>query len=225
MSATAAPESGRSRQKMRTRKLLIEAAVTLLAGGHQPTVTEVADAAGVSRRTAYRYFPAQEKLHTEAALDGLRPVMESAIAATPAGSQVSDLEERVDKLVENMQRLAIENESLLRIMIYQTVLERTSGKQPRRGTRRVDWIESALKPLKARVTPTAYTRLVAALALCTGIEALLVLRDMCGLSPSEATELIQWLARAALKQTLNERAASKRRRRLRTGVGATKRKE
>src|SRR5258708_2647055 len=137
-SASTTSENGRARQKMRTRKLLIEAAVTLLAHGHQPTVTEVADAAGVSRRTAYRYFPAQEKLHVEAALDGLRPVMESAIAAARAGAQSRNLEERVDTLVESMQRLAIENESLLRTMIHQTVLERPVSKQPRRGTRRVD---------------------------------------------------------------------------------------
>jgi len=210
---SAAPKTGRVRQKARTRRLLIEAAVTLIAAGRQPTVSEVADSAEVSRRTAYRYFPTQEKLHAEAALDGLRPLMESAIATVPAGANATDIEARVDMLVENMQRLAIENESLLRTMIHQTVLERPVSGQPRRGTRRIDWIESTLKPLRSRLGGAAYARLVSVLALCTGIEALLVLRDICGLSASEAVQASQWMARAALKQSLNERDAARRRRR------------
>jgi AcrR family transcriptional regulator len=209
--ASAAPKPGRIRQKARTRRLLIDAAVALIAAGRQPTVSEVADSADVSRRTAYRYFPTQEKLHAEAALDGLRPIMESAIASAPVGANATDIESRVDKLVESMQRLAIDNESLLRTMIHQTVLERPVSGQPRRGTRRVDWIESTLKPLRARLGGAAYARLVSALALCTGIEALLVLRDICGLSPSEAVQTSQWLARAALRQSLNEREAARRR--------------
>lgn len=209
------PKPGRVRQKARTRRLLIEAAVSLIAAGRQPTVSEVADAAEISRRTAYRYFPTQEKLHAEAALDGLRPVMESAIASVPDGANATDIEARVDNLVESMQRLAIENESLLRTMIHQTVLERPVSGQQRRGTRRVEWIESTLKPVRARLSGTAYARLVSALSLCTGIEALLVLRDICGLSQDEAVAVSQWTARAALKQSLNERAAARRRRRSR----------
>src|SRR5882724_3735066 len=91
---------GRSRQKLRTRRLLIETAVQLIAAGGQPSVTEVADAAGVSRRTAYRYFPTREKLHAEAALNGLRPVMDAAIAAAPPSARgTADVESRVEVLV------------------------------------------------------------------------------------------------------------------------------
>jgi len=211
--ASAALETGRINQKARTRRVLIDAAVALIAAGHQPTVSEVADAAEVSRRTAYRYFPTQEKLHAEAALDGLRPVMESAIAEVPGDAEGTDIEARVDHLVDSMQRMAIENESLLRTMIHQTVLEPPVSGQPSRGTRRVDWIELALKPMKTRLAGAAYTRLVSSLALCTGIEALLVLRDICGLSPGEAVEVSQWMARAVLKQSLNEREAARRKRR------------
>ena len=51
----------------------------LLEAGKQPTITDVADAAQISRRTAYRYFPTQAKLLTEAVLEGLRPIMEAAV--------------------------------------------------------------------------------------------------------------------------------------------------
>ena len=54
--------TGRTAQKMRTRKALVDAARTLIANGVTPTVEEAADAASISRTTAYRYFPNQRDL-------------------------------------------------------------------------------------------------------------------------------------------------------------------
>ncbi len=118
-----------------------------------------------------------------------------------------------------MQRLAVESESLLRTMIHQTVLEPSTG-GPRRGTRRLEWIEMAMGTLRSKLGPAAYSRLVCALAsrlvcalaLSTGIEALLVLRDICGIKPEEAVEVSQWMARAAVKQSLSELRSQHRRR-------------
>ncbi|MGI8548966.1 MAG: TetR family transcriptional regulator, partial [Gemmatimonadaceae bacterium] len=61
-------QTGRERQRGRTRKALLTAAAALIAQGRTPSVTEVADAAEVSRRTAYRYFPTPDQLLVEAAL-------------------------------------------------------------------------------------------------------------------------------------------------------------
>ena len=66
-SSTPPTLGGRQRQQERTRRLLLDTARALLESGRQPTVTEVADAAEISRRTAYRYFPTQEKLLAESA--------------------------------------------------------------------------------------------------------------------------------------------------------------
>jgi AcrR family transcriptional regulator len=197
-------DHGRVNQKLRTRRRILVSAAALVAAGKTPTVTEAADAAQVSRRTAYRYFPTQEKLLTEAALEGLRGPMEAMLADAPLGSDAPDMETRLSLLIEQMQSMAIRNESLLRTMIHQTVLERSPAAMPRRGTRRIDWIEAALKPLAKRITAKAYARLVSGLALCAGIEALLVLRDICGLSEIEAIEVSRWAAQALLQQTLKE---------------------
>jgi AcrR family transcriptional regulator len=202
---------GRTSQKLRTRRLLLETAAAMIAKGQRPTVTEVADAAEVSRRTAYRYFPTQVKLMTEAALDGLRPSMEAALDAAPAGTTTGAIEARVDALVAQMQQLALANEALLRTMIHETVLHSPDDKQPPRGTRRVEWIDTAVQPLRARLGPAAYSRLVSALALTTGIEAILVLRDIRGLSATQAVQVSHWMARALLKQSLADRDADKRR--------------
>lgn len=191
----------------------------MLAGGKPPSVEQAADAAGVSRRTAYRYFPAQTKLLTEAALEGLRAPMEAMIAAAPAGPETQDLDVRVAALIDQMQSLAIRHEGLLRTMIHQTVLERSAVAQPSRGTRRIDWIEAAIRPLGTRVSRPAYRRLVSALALCGGIEALLVLRDIRGLTETEAIATSRWAARALLRQTIQEAEANRRpTRKLRPGA-------
>jgi AcrR family transcriptional regulator len=202
---------GRANQKLRTRRLLLETAAAMIAKGDRPTVTEVADTAEVSRRTAYRYFPTQVKLMTEAALEGLRPSMESALNAAPSGTTSGAIEARVDALVAQMQRLALANEPLLRTMIHETVLHSPSDTQPPRGTRRVEWIETAIEPLRARLGSAAYARLVSALALTTGIEALLVLRDIRGLSAAQAVQVSHWMARALLRQSLLDRQAEQRR--------------
>jgi AcrR family transcriptional regulator len=186
----------------------------LISAGQTPTVAEAADAADVSRRTAYRYFPTQAKLLTEAALEGLRLPMEAALAEKTGGEEPRDIETRLRAVIGNMQALAIRHESLLRTMIHQTVLERTPAGQPRRGTRRIDWLESVVEPLRTRLGAKAYNRLVSALALCGGIEALLVLRDIRGLSERNAIDVSHWAARAMLRQSLievdTERAVGRR---------------
>lgn len=201
--------SGRVRQRLRTKRQLLSAAVAMIAAGQTPSVTEVADAAGVSRRTAYRYFPAQTKLLTEAALEGIRPRMELALGSS-AQLERADVGARIDALVESMLREALANETLLRTMVHATVLERTPPDTPRRGLRRIDWIESATKPLRGRLGPAGYARLVSALAVCVGIEPLLVLKDIRGLSARRAIATSRWMARAVLRQSLEETEAPDR---------------
>ena len=68
---------GRTRQKQRTRNALIAAARDLVAAGSTPTVEEAAGAAGISRSTAFRYFPNQRSLlvaaHPEIEASSLLP--------------------------------------------------------------------------------------------------------------------------------------------------------
>jgi AcrR family transcriptional regulator len=197
-------EHGRAKQKQRTRRDLLLTASGLVAAGQRPTVSQVADAAGVSRRTAYRYFPTQQQMLVEAALEGLRPQMEAALAAAPQGADEAGLERRIDELVRAMHKLTVENEHQLRTMVQLTVLEKQQPGAPLRGTRRIDWIELALVQLKPRLGKAAYSRLVSALAMITGIEALLVLRDIRGLSDGQAIQACQWMAKTLLRETMRE---------------------
>ena len=60
--STAYEQHGRIQQKQRTRQALVDAARDLVARGLAPTVEEAAADAGISRATAYRYFPSQSAL-------------------------------------------------------------------------------------------------------------------------------------------------------------------
>lgn len=166
-----APARRRENQRNRTRAALLAAAGALMREGRRPSIPDVAAAAGIARRTAYRYFPSAEQLHTEAALETLRPAMEGALA-TMSGANP---EARLERTVREMQRLAAQNEDLLRAMIRLTVdrraAEQTTGHAPVRGSRRIDWLEASLAPIRSRLTPRAFARLISAVSLCVGAEA------------------------------------------------------
>ncbi len=202
-SRSQAPASG---QQRRTRAALLAAAAELLRAGGLPSVAEVAQSADVSRRTAYRYFPTQEQLLTEAALETLRPGIESSFTAI-----LDDPQARVEAAVRAMQKQTELNESLLRTMIRLTVERRpvttpasADTKPAMRGSRRVEWIENALAPVRPKLSAADFARLTSAISLCVGAEALIVLRDIRGLSAAGAADVCAWAAKTLLRATLED---------------------
>ncbi len=75
----------RTNQRYRARKDLIAAAAQLMKGGRKPTLEEVAEAAFVSRATAYRYFPNIEALLVEALVDDDGPRWRHVVRERPVG--------------------------------------------------------------------------------------------------------------------------------------------
>jgi AcrR family transcriptional regulator len=186
---------GRANQKRRTRRDLLEAARTLLSEGATPTVAEVADSAGVSRRTAYRYFPTGEQLLADAALEGLR----EQVAASFEG--VDDVEERVARLLKALLRTWKRDEHLLRTIVRTTVGD-ADRSGPRRGYRRLEWIDRVLEPVHARLGPAAYDDLRSALAVCIGTEAFIVLQDVCGKRVPQIERILVRSAQALVRDAL-----------------------
>src|SRR5215469_3879155 len=207
--------NGRYKQKRRTRAAILTAARELIRQGRIPSVADAADAADVSRRTAYRYFPTQEQLLTEAQLEGERPVFERAFESPELAH---DVEARLDTLVRVMYADLQVTEPLLRTMIRLTVDrspeedtdDAAEAEHPRRGYRRIDYIEMALAPLRTQLDETSFERLVSGLALCIGIEGLLVLRDIRGLDLAAAEEVSRWVARSLLHASLAESNAQRK---------------
>ncbi len=190
----------REKQKTRTRRDLVAAALDLLADGRTPTVGEVADAAEVSRRTAYRYFPSADQLMTEALLEGMRSDVERDI---DGGSPDDGAAAGVDRLVNAVHDLTVNNENLLRQMIRFTIdRDQIEPGVPPRPSRRLEYVEQALEPVRNQLTPGEYERLVHAMAVVIGIEARIVLRDICGLDDTQILETERWAAHALLAAAL-----------------------
>jgi AcrR family transcriptional regulator len=188
--------SGRERQRRRTRRAILDAAVELLGRGGDPSVAEIAEAADVSRRTVYLYFPTLEHLLADAALEASRAMVE------PQFDVHGDVDERVEGLVRAVQQGFAETEELGRTIIRLTVGAGTStggsGAAPRRGYRRVQWIEMALEPLRVSLPPERFERLVSALTLLIGWESMIVLQDIRALSAADAEDVCVWIARTLL---------------------------
>ena len=82
--------------------------------------------------------------------------------------------------------------------------------QPKRGYRRIDWIETAIEPLRGRLDDVGFERLVSALAMVIGWEALIVLQDLRGLTPDQQEEVSTWAARALIQAALHDQAETPR---------------
>ncbi len=202
-----ANEGGRSRQRRRTRKAIVDAATALLEEGATPSVADIADRADVSRRTVYLYFPTLEQLLLDATVGALsRATVDQALdSADPA----EDAEDRVERLVRSLNRMVDETMPLGRTLVRLTVESPADGAAPapRRGYRRIEWIEQALAPLRDELDERSFERLVSALALVTGWEAFIVLRDVRGLSRDDEEDVTVWAARALVHTARQDRQA------------------
>jgi len=196
-------ESGRREQKGRTRRLLVEATRQLLASGVTPRVEDSAAEAGISRTTAYRYFPTQREL-----LLAAYPEIEQG-TLLPAGAP-DDPAERLDKVMTELTRFNLEHEAQLRAALRLS-LEGGGHEKPflRKG-RAIGWIEEALSPL--HTSGVDVKRLAITIRAATGIEALIWLVDIAGVPRSQVAQRMRWTARALLHYALEDHLRGKHKR-------------
>ena len=189
--------NGRTRQKQRTRSALVAAARDLVAEGETPTVDEAAARASVSRTTAYRYFPNQRAL-----LVAAHPEIE-ARSLLPETAP-SDVAARLDAVVATFLRLIVDTEAQQRTMLRLSLDPDPShrGELPLRKGRAIGWIGEALSPLRGVMSERDLRRLIFAIRSAAGIEALVWLTDIAGLSRKEAVQLMRWSAGALLRSAM-----------------------
>ncbi len=77
--------------RARTGRLMLETAIRLMQSGATPSVSEVAEAAGVSRATAYRYFPSQAALVGAVVDEGLGPILTWTSTSQDPARRVAEL--------------------------------------------------------------------------------------------------------------------------------------
>lgn len=191
--ATAQPRSPAARMsplRRRNRQALLDAAAAYLDENVLPTVAEAADRAEISRATAYRYFSSPEQLQNEAALD---VIAKSIDRLAIAGGENVPPEEAVARLVREVHAMSLRHELAFRTMLRLS-LDPTGGG---RGGRRIGWITRLLEQTSLR--EDVRKRAVPALSILCGIEAHIVLNDVCGLSPEDAADTLDWAARALVR--------------------------
>ena len=206
-SAPSASRDPRANQRERTRLAIMEGARKLLREGKIPSVADAAEAARVSRATAYRYFPTQSALIQEAVHTGLPNTWEP----DRRHADLMAFADRVEHAVAEMLTLTHDNEAILRgvllLSLQQWATIRAGDKLEEepvtRGRGRIPAIQAALAPYQDTLTPAALRRLTIGLSLIVGAESLVVLRDIWDLEETEAKEVARWIARTLTQATVN----------------------
>lgn len=193
--ATAKRPSLRDQQADLTRDLIIRAFHALLVDDHPDAITfpQVAEAAGVSLRTVYRYFPSRADLMAGAWAwwDELTHGQDWTDPAT-----ITDM----TRILPELGRLFDEHTNLFRALI-------DAG--DRAGTRKAAAI--AAVEAVADALPAQDVRIAAAVVGCLRSgSSWLTLHDEYGLSGAEILQALDWAARLLVKDVARRNAAARR---------------
>ena len=190
-------ETGRTRQKQRTRDALIDAARALISQGVTPTVEDAAAEADISRTTAYRYFANRRELlvaaHPQIAEHSLLP-----------DDPPDDPHERLEIVLDIVLTMTVENETAMRAAFVLSLDPRHETEFILRAGRAIGWIEEALEPLRPKLKPKGVKQLARAIRATAGIEPMIWLCDVAGLSRPEAVKLMKWSAHALLDAAMRQ---------------------
>jgi len=200
--------SGRINQKRRTRVAIVEAARALIEDGVTPTVAQAAEAAMVSRTTAYRYFPTQDSLLLEVSVDLDVDDIEELLSRPPAGATpvehtLAVMRALNQHVLDEEVRYRMANRLYLDLWLAATSAGEDSP-VVREGRRR-RWLTTSLDGLVDDLPAADADRLVAALSLLAGAEAVIVLRDVARLDGDEALDVAEWAARTLIEATVRGR--------------------
>lgn len=194
---------GRTNQKLRTRNALKTAAIELIAAGRQPTVNEVAEAAGISKSTAYRYFPSRELMYAEVLLSATVGSDRQQVYA--AAEDQGDAAHRLDRVIRADHVFTAKHEQALRAGLRAfLLLIDTYPDAPLEPSHRVRYLTTAIEPLAGQLSAAARRRLVAALALLVGVESALITQVNCGLTAAESEDVKRWAANSLLRAALHD---------------------
>jgi len=197
-------KKGRTNQKLRTRKALLEAASLLVKKGINPTLADVAEEALVSKATAYRYFLSLDALLLEVSLDQKVEAPEHILRNVDE----LNLEERVAKVHDFLHQLVVQNEQPFRLFfrasMEQWLQSEGTPAAPIRGARRIPILELALAPYKKSMDSKTYDKLLYALSTVVGIEPFIVLTDVCQIDPEKGRDITRWAVKALVDAALKQ---------------------
>ena len=196
--------------RVRMRKMMLDAAMRLMQDGLIPSISDVAEAAQVSRATAYRYFPTQSALIQAAVAEALGPILKWD-SASP------DAEQRVSELIRSSYPRMDEYEAPLRAALRLALDQwarlhagKMRGEEPMVRGHRIPLLTSAIEPLQRKLGKARAQRLTQALSLVFGTEAFVVLKDIWGLERKGVEEVALWTCHALIRSAIEDAALPSR---------------
>src|SRR5262245_50017431 len=198
----AVPDLGKG-HRGRVFRALLDEAVAMVRRGRIPSVAEVAKSAGVSRATAYRYFPSRSKLVSAVIAEALGPVRR---AVPQQGDAKQRLHELLDRTYDRFREYEPHMRAGLQLALEHQSLEAAGllEEEPFRRGQRTQILDTTIAPLKQKLTPRAYKRLVQALAVVYGIEPMVILKDICKAGDRETEAVVRWMMDALIDAALRE---------------------
>ncbi|WP_227728930.1 TetR/AcrR family transcriptional regulator [Yersinia proxima] len=185
--------------RARTRRLLIDTAMSMYEQGAFPSITEVANAAQLSRATAYRYFPTQSALVSAMVDESLGPIL----AWQPTQP---DARQRIAELLSFAYPRMLQHEGVLRAALHLSLQQWADNRSnPNneekliRGNRK-RLLKLAVEPLEGKLPPEALQRVIHAFSLIYGSEVFMVLKDIWHLDDAGIQDVTQWMGKAILLQ-------------------------
>ncbi|AJJ05444.1 TetR/AcrR family transcriptional regulator [Yersinia pseudotuberculosis] len=203
--------------RARTRRLLIDTAMSMYERGAFPSITEVASAAQLSRATAYRYFPTQSALVSAMVDESLGPIL----AWQPTQP---DARQRIAELLSFAYPRMLQHEGVLRAALHLSLQQwadarssdsnnnsndsnnnsndsNNSSNEEKliRGNRK-RLLKLAVEPLEGTLAPEALQRVIHAFSLIYGSEVFMVLKDIWHLDEAGIQDVTQWMGKAILLQ-------------------------
>ncbi|WP_404704908.1 TetR/AcrR family transcriptional regulator [Yersinia vastinensis] len=185
--------------RARTRRLLIDTEMSMYEQGAFPSITEVANAAQLSRATAYRYFPTQSALVSAMVDESLGPIL-SWKPTQP------DARQRIAELLSFAYPRMLQHEGVLRAALHLSLQQWADNRNhPNdeeklvRGNRK-RLLKLAVEPLEGKLAPEALQRVIHAFSLIYGSEVFMVLKDIWHLDEAGIQDVTQWMGKAILLQ-------------------------
>lgn len=190
------------------KRHMLDTAMRLMQAGTIPSVSDVAEAAEVSRATAYRYFPSQAAMIQAAVDEALGPILGWTSDSPDAGKRVHDL---LSFAFPRMEGYEATHRAALLLALDQWTRRQagTLGAETPvvRGNRK-GLLREAIAPLRPELGRQEFDTVAQALSLIFGIEAIVVLKDIWKLDGDETRRVVLWAAQALVRTAIAEASAS-----------------
>ena len=189
--------SGRVNQKLRTREKILKASLEMLKTKSKFSLEDVAEHMNSSRATVYRYFSNVDVLCAEAALSLHTKTTEELL------DEVKDLEllESLLNIQKYFNTLAQKHEVAFRKYLSFVLEESSKGVKVSslRGSRRPQVLEKSLSSFNNQLSSKDARKLQLITSVLSGIEPLIVNKDVNCISKKESDEVLKWAMEMIVK--------------------------